>query len=249
MKNCFIIFLVIILAACGNPQDTVIPTTLAEWSSNHKKVVERLSEPDKSALMNYMLRVSMSEIFLDKDKGGFPAQIRIGDAINDQNQFAIDLQKREDEARSRQESKHKEDMEILKKLNEFIAVGIKGYSQRNLNILGIERELVITLNLQNRTDRDINGIKGRIEFIDMFDKRIGEFEFKYENGIKALTISTWDGIKSLNNFSSRDVDFEKLIDSGKFTTVFLPEAIVFSDGEKLMLKPRRSQDIFEFNEK
>ncbi len=220
------------LTACGNPRDAVVPTTPDKWGEEQKKIVEKLTEDEKKALMQYMMRASLSKAFKGQGFRDFPAEIKVGDAIKEQQQFEEERKKKEVEAQVLKEKAQRERAELVAKMDAIVVVSVTDLRLRNADQYGFSKEQVIKLALKNKSDRDINGLKGNIEFYDMFDKKVGELNFKYEDGIKAGETANWIGVKRYNEFLDNDRAISQL-EEGKYKAVFIPEAIVFRDGEKL----------------
>lgn len=92
--------------------------------------------------------------------------------------------------------------------------------------------IVFSVALENKEERDIDAVVGRVIFTDMFGKDVAFQMFKFEDTFKAGTTAQWKANHDFNEFNSNDKMLATLR-KGKYTTRFIPEAVVFSDGTKL----------------
>jgi hypothetical protein len=86
---------------------------------------------------------------------------------------------------------------------------------------------------KNNSGKDIAGVKGRIEARDLFGDEISAFQISNDQTIKVGESITWRGSRSVKFPRGANKD-EKLAELGddKFTLVWEPQAIVYTDGSK-----------------
>ena len=89
----------------------------------------------------------------------------------------------------------------------------------------------LAVELQNKGNKAISGVKGIATFKDKFGDTVGELPIKVEEEISAGKTITVDLQKRYNQFSDED---QKLASLNAATTQFSisPEVILFADGSK-----------------
>jgi len=100
---------------------------------------------------------------------------------------------------------------------------------KSLQKLGIQDRLVLVLRVQNRTPKDIRGVKGEIEFVDMFGDLIKTMVLKIDDVLPAGAVKT----------SEYGFDFNKYVEAHRtlltsnvrdIVVRWRPEMILFTDG-------------------
>ena len=230
LKLAFAIAFGVILAGCSNPKSTVIPPDMGKWDTELKPALEKLSEEDRKLFAQYMLRAKLGEVF---GQGGVPTGTTVGDAIENQKSFAAEQEKKAAEAKALKEKLEREQAIIAKKIDEAVTVSVLKIGVVNADSYGFSQKIVMHVATENKSNRRIAAIKGRIDFYDSFDQKVGDLKIKDESDIEpgATKKSSWN--KNFNQFLAEDKAFATL-QEGKYKAVFVGEALVFSDGEKLV---------------
>lgn len=231
MKNLFIAtisILTIVLAGCGDPKGTVIPSDMSKWDTDLKPSIAKLSEEDKKLFAGYIMRAKMGEAFGGK---GVTEGTTIGQGIEQQKKWMQEQEIKAAEQRALKEKIQKERVETTKKINDAVTIAV---TDLHLEKERFEEKQIIKIALQNKGTQDITGVKGKIKFIDIFDKEVGSIAFSYDDGIKAGETATWSGARRYNQFIAEHKAIANL-QEGKYKTIFEPEAIVYADGKKISI--------------
>ncbi|SMC20388.1 hypothetical protein SAMN02745857_00933 [Andreprevotia lacus DSM 23236] len=80
----------LLLAACSNPHDVVIPKDMSQWDSTLKSATEKLPDEEKKLLAGYLVRTKLAEAFSGKTSDD---KVTIGEAIEAQRKW-MDAQKK-----------------------------------------------------------------------------------------------------------------------------------------------------------
>ncbi|WP_211251117.1 hypothetical protein [Stenoxybacter acetivorans] len=228
MKHWPILFFTLVLFGCSDPKSVVIPQNTANWEKELKASVEKLPDEDKKLLVDYILRVTMAQAFGGE---GVPVGTTIGSAINNQKQWVAEQERKAAEEKALKETVLQEKAALQRQIDETLVVTLVKHGLEK-GKFEFEDRLYFEIALQNKGKKEITGVSGELKFIDMFDKEIGAITFKFTDGIKADTTTTWTGRRSYNQFMDNDRELANLKD-GKFKTQFVPEMIVFADGTKI----------------
>lgn len=225
-----------LLAGCSDPLKTPLPDDLAKMEAI-KPQLEKLSEDDRKLLAGYLIRRTGFDIFkgLAKDTPALTAAT-VGEAIDAQRKFNADQQERDAaEKLAQAQAKVKQDAAV-KAMREMVSVFLldktieteKGYSG-----IELDRKIKISFEFKNNSAKDIAGVKGLIEIRDLFGDEISSFQISNDDTIKVGSTIKWSGSRSVKYAMGGNKD-EKLADLGrdKYTLVWLPQAIVFTDGTK-----------------
>src|SRR5207237_665397 len=95
-------------------------------------------------------------------------------------------------------------------------------------------EFHIRLALQNKSDRDLRGIKGTVRFKDMFGTEINSIGLSYDDGIPAGKAATYAGTMKYNQFMDEDTRrASKSLDELKVE--WIPDTYLFEDGTVLSM--------------
>lgn len=225
-----------LLAGCSDPRKAQLPVDMANMASI-KPVLEKLSEEERTLLMAYVMRRSIQGILpgLAKDSPATSAST-IGEAIDAQRKFEAGRKEREAaEKLAQAEAKVKYEVAV-KSMRELVSVSLLRKSievERGYSGIEMDRKLAISFMFKNNSSKDIAGVKGRIELRDLFGDKVSAFQISNDNTIKVGGSVVWDGVRSVK-FSLGDNKDQKLVELGddKFTLVWEPQTIIFSDGTK-----------------
>lgn len=234
MKNVIIAAsLGFLLTACSKPTDTVIPADKALWEKELAPATQKLSEEDRKLFGAYMARSIMSGA-LGGSKEGIPFGTTIGQAIEAQKQWQAEQDRQAAEAAALKAKMEAERLETIKAINAAATVTLLSKKEMGSNIY--ERRFSdyqqFTIGVENKSEKEIVGLSGELEFIDVFDKVVGGVTFGISEKIKPGANFKWVGGRDYNQFNKAHKAVWGLED-GKYTTRFIPESIIFADGTKL----------------
>lgn len=225
---CTLFLVVIALVGCSNPKDTLVPTDISKWEQL-KPIVEKLSEDDKKLFLGYTIRMKFSEVLGGK---GLEEGLTIGKAIEKQKIWVVEQEKKEMETKLLKQRILSEQIALKKQVDDLLIVTVL---KTKLEKDSYFENQVFEIGFQNKSLKDIRGIKGVVKFIDIFDKEVGAVSFGYDDGLKAGATGAWRGVRQYNQFIESHRAVANL-EEGKYTTRFEPEMIIFSDGTKLEIK-------------
>lgn len=231
----FLVLIAALAAACSNPHDKVLPTDPSKWAVEMNHVVEKLPLDERAALTRYAVRhtigASLGSIFNMKDA---PAPIAPGTtvamALKEQKDFEDAQAKKVADAAALKARIAKAREEAIKLMEDAVAVAF--IERKNVSdSFGIRQGITVTLAFENRSAKDIAGIKGRVVFQDVFGDQLSDVGLSFDKTIAAGKTTTWSG--TIEQFST---GFHKLRDADPAKTKFHfnMEQIIFSDGSKLV---------------
>jgi len=226
MKSKSLIFVMttLLLMGCQNVRDAEVSKLTDDQKASLEK---KLNGEETRLLMGYMMRQGMSQAFGGK---GLPEGITVRQAIREQREF---LEKEKVEEAKAEELKKKIEAERKAKQEEFaqllsaVVVSKKsGEGEYSRKYVGIE------MAFENKTDKDIQGVKGRLKIADIFGDLIRNTSFSYDGGIAARKTAIYKGSLDINRFDDKDLklyntDFEKMKTSFEIIT------IIYKDGTKV----------------
>lgn len=222
----------VLLAACSKATDTIIPSDMSKWDAELAPIVKKLSEEDQKLLIGYVMRAKVGQAFGGKE--GIPMGTTVGDALDNQKKWMAEEEKKAAEAKALKEKMLKEQADAQAAIDNAATVTLIEKQQRykNFDLRRFSDEQVFVIGVHNKSGKAIAGISGSLEFIDIFDKKVGGVSFRMTENIAPGGDAKWTGTRDYNQF----IDAHKSVwnlEAGKFSTRFKPEAVVFADGTKL----------------
>lgn len=147
------------------------------------------------------------------------------------DKLAAEIKEKEEEEKRLKLEEERRRKEIYLKISESITFALtkKGYSEYNY-----QDYITYTFTFENKSNKDILGVKGSVTFYDIFDEKIKSLSLSYDNGIESGKTVNYRAQTDYNQFMSDD---KKLKDTelNKLKVVWEPEQLIFSDGEKISL--------------
>ena len=235
MKHIAVILLTIFtLYGCSKPTDTVIPSDTSTWDKELAPELKKLPDSDREKVVAYLMRAKMGEVFNGK---GIPPGVTIGQALEAQKKWDTEQAAKRAEEESLKKKLEQERADNLEKLNKAVTVTLlaKRELPKNYDIGRYREYQEFKIGVKNNSDKAIIGVSGELKFIDVFDKEVGAVNFAISENIEAGKSVTWTGGRDYNQFLDTHRAVWNLED-GKYTTKFEPEAVVFKDGTKLVVK-------------
>ncbi len=231
-----IVSLLLVAVGCGDPKDVELSTLTQEQTA---KLEKKLNGEEMRLLMGYQLRHSMSAALGGK---AAPAGVTVNQAIKDQREW-VEKQKQEElvaaERRRKEEAdaaelKKKLDAEQKAKQEEFaklLSAVLVG--KRNVDQSYGRKFVSLQMAYENKTDKDIAGVKGVLRLTDMFDDKIMNVRWSYDGGIRAkqTIVEKGSGV-DINEFKDTDMKLWNT-DQDKLKAIFEPSTIIFRDGTRL----------------
>jgi len=238
MKRMFVVAAVVLLCACSNPKDTVVPTSLDKMESI-KPQIEKLTPEERDLFASYFVRHTMGAAM-----GGMfgvkaepvPEGMTIGKAIDEQRDFAAKAKIREAEEKVLKEKVKAEQQKAMEEMSKAALVTLisKKIDIERMSGITMDEKLEVAIAFKNTSSKDIAGIKGTLDAADIFGEQLSGFNMSYDKTLKPGETATWVGSRSIKYGmnSSNDRKFADLPED-KYKLNWKPDMIVFSDGTKL----------------
>ena len=232
MKKAAVLLVALLLTACG-VKSTVIPSDPKQWDKLSDSA-KHLSDEDRRLFSGYMARIALGSAF-SNGKVSIPTGETIGKAIDEQRKFEADIKKQEAEADILKAKAAAERAAAEAALSNAALVTLvtKTYVPKDIYRERFSDRVSFVFAVQNRTAKDIAGIKGTLELDDMFGSVIKQINFSMDEDVAAGQTRTISGYgMDLNQFEGSDTKLAQT-DLLKMKTVFHPEMIVFKDGTNM----------------
>lgn len=217
--------LAVFLVACTDAKSTPIPTgPLSDWPESFSNKVQTLPADDRELLAGYVIRKQLA----GEDTG----IITVAEAIENQRQFKIEKEAREqEEARLAEEARQQREEKVAA-FRKIVTVALTDTKllPKNYDVSRYSPVYQLTLVVENKSERDIRGVKGTIIFRDLFEDEILRSGLSLDKAVAAGEQKTIGGYGlEINQFMD---DHAKLAttDYKDLKFEFVPEAIVFADG-------------------
>lgn len=238
MKLLVIVALALFVAACSNPKDTVLPTQLDKMESI-KPAMEKLTTAERELLIGYTMRHTVGAAmngFLGIKETPIPDGMTIGKAISEQQDFAAKALAKSEEEKAIKEKLKAEQAKAEATMRNAVSVVLvskKIATERGYSGIVMDENIVVEIGYQNKTDKDIAGVKGTLNIIDLFGDELCGFHVSNDTTIKAGATITWTGGRSIRYGRNKSKDQKCAeVEEGKYKTEWKPDAVVFFEGGK-----------------
>lgn len=223
-KSLILVAIAFLLMGCRDIRDAELSKLTDDQRTSLDK---KLNGEETRLLMGYMMRQGMSQAFGGK---GAPDGITVKQAIKEQRDY-LEKEKQEEakaaELKKKIEAERKAMQEEFAQLLSAVVVS-KKTSESEFGQKYVRLEMAF----ENKTDKDIQGVKGTLKIADIFGDLIKNTSFSYDSGIAAKKTAIYKGSLNVNRFEDKDLklyttDFDKL------KTSFEIETIIYKDGTKV----------------
>ena len=230
MKKLLSILITISIISCSNPLSKIY--TEEGFMLDMVEIRESESEETVKNITTYIMQEAMRDALKDDDK---KENNLVGKSYKElliqADELAAKMKEKEEEEKRLKLEEERRRKEISLKISESITFALtkKGYSEYNY-----QDYITYTFTFENKSNKDILGIKGSVTFYDIFDEKIKSLSLSYDDGIKSKKTVNYRATTDYNQFMSED---KKLKDTelNKLKVVWEPEQLIFSDGEKISL--------------
>jgi len=224
----------LLLVACSDPHDTKLPTDISKWSETVKPALEKLKPEEKELFAQYAVRhtigAAMGGLFGIKTDP-IPEGMTIGKAIEEQRDYVTKAKMKEADEKAlkeKVETERKAKQEEFAKLVSVVLVNKKNvmreYEQRFVNL---------EIAFENKSDKDIAGVKGVLKITDIFGDKIVNLRWSNDTGIKAKQTMVERGSgMGINRFMDEHMKLWNT-DYDKLKSTFEVSTILFKDGTKM----------------
>ena len=232
-----------LFGGCANPYEHQLPSKMEDWDKDEelKAALEKLPQEDRQLVAAYMMRAGLSEAFGGE---GMPPATTIREAIEAQKAWQAE-QKRKEEEEKRQQAEQEALAQKLqqereakaREMNDALTVTVTRLKHVPADIMAgrIQDVISLTVAFQNKTARPMTGVKGTLQFNDVFGDRIQRVGVSYDEGVPANAVATWKAQIEYNQFMAED---KKLATTPleKLQIAWEPDTILFEDGTKLTVE-------------
>jgi len=213
-KLSLLLVLVSITISCSSPLDKLYNERTVEQDAKEIKESGKLSDEDAKLLIGWILKSKLS----GKEIEGKSYSEIIKDAKNfkkEQRELA-EKTKREEEAKRQ-------------RLGSALTVAMykKGYQEYDY-----QEYITYSLAFENKTDKEIRALKGKLTINDLFDTKIKSISLTIDERITSKGTHKGTYTTDYNQFKDEDVRL-KSKDLDDLKVVWTPEKIIFSDGTTL----------------
>jgi hypothetical protein len=221
----------IALVACSAPTNTVIPTDMAQWDTQLAPKLQKLSEEDRGLAVGYLMRAKVGEAF---GGNGVPVGFTIGDAIKQQRSWAADQKKQEADAQALKQKLEAERTAAVAAMNKAVIVTLVEKSEQpsDYRVRRYSDTQRLKIGVKNTSEKELVGVSGELQFIDVFDKQVGPVQFSISQHIASGGEYLWHGERDYNQFIPEHRAIWNL-QNGQYKSRFVPESLVYADGTKL----------------
>lgn len=243
MKKILVAVAVVVLAAgCSSPNDIVLgPEPLKQLAEQGDKF-KQMPEEDRMLLVGYL---SIGEI--GKAFGGNPVPVTgktVGEVMKDARAWRekmklqeVAQQKRAEEAAALRKKIEAENKILADKLATLATVAVidKRVSPKDIYSGRYHDLLMIKYAVENKSEKPIRQIKGRVIFVDPSGDPVGDLQVDIDNLINpGQTVKTDTGVGwRTNQFSHGSIEQIARREFGAMSGTFKVTAIAFVGGEVL----------------
>jgi hypothetical protein len=218
-KQLLLIGIAVFLFSCSSPMDKKFneETTQADIEA----IKGEIDSTDLQLVIGSMFRLKFQDKKLD--------EMTYAEILEDGKKWKAEQEKIEAEQKALAEKAAKSEAERIKKLTEAVIVSCfeKGYSE-----VDYQDYITYKFVVQNKSDKAIRAVKGRITFTNLFDEEIKSLNFVYDQPIEAGKEVNWNGTTDYNQFMDEDRTLKNK-DLKDLKVVWKPEKVIFEDGTTL----------------
>jgi hypothetical protein len=123
---------------------------------------------------------------------------------------------------------------LVEKMNSALTVTFlkKGYQAANWQAGTFQDLINLSFGFENKGQKGIVGFKGAAHFVDIFGDEIKSINLSYDESLPVGKAVRWTGSVKFNQFMDDDKKLRAAADD-KIKFTFVPQTIIFADGEKL----------------
>lgn len=243
MKNTIAALLVLLaIAACSSPNDIVFgPEPLKQMAEQGDKF-SKLSAEDRGLLAGYIAVAELGKAFGSETTP--TAGRTVGEVLKDARTWRekakaaeVEQKKREAEAAALKVKVDAERKVIADKIAGMVTIAVidKVVLPKNYDVGRYSELLMIKYALENKSEKTIRQIKGRVEFVDATGDEVGGLLVDFDQPIapgKTLKTDTGSGWKT-NSFSNSTIERIAGREFSAMKATFKATSIAFEGGEIL----------------
>lgn len=236
------IFFALAIVACGNPQEIIFGPEPLKQISEQGDRFKHLSEEDRVLLVGYLTATEIGKTLGADVKPATGRTVR--EVLADAHAWRDKIKAADAEAKKREKEAEALKAKVLadrKAIGERIASSVtvavteKKVLPKNYDAGRYSELLTLSYAIQNKSDKTIKQLKGRVTFRDATGDEIGWLPVDFNEPVKArktLNTDTGQGWK-LNEFRMGEIEKIAAREFSAMQATFEPESIAFEGGEVL----------------
>lgn len=237
-----VISLAIVLAGCSKPQDIVFGPEPLKQISDQGEQFKKLPEEERTLLVAYLGVSQLGKAFGAEVKS--PVGRTVGEVLVDARAWKekikaadAETKKREAEAEALRAKVAAERKAMAERIGRSVVVAVVATRvlPENYDAGRYSEMLSISYAIENKSDKGIRQLKGRVIFKDATGDTVGWLPVDFDEPVaagKTLKTTTGRGWK-LNKFRNGEIEKIAGRDFAAMTASFEPESIAFEGGEVL----------------
>lgn len=236
------ILVALVIAGCSNPKDIVFGPEPLKQMAEQGDQFKKLPEEDRMLLAGYLGLTEMGKAFGAQAKsvtGRTVGEVLVDARAWKEKMKAAELEakKKEAEAEVLKAKVLAERKAISEKISSSVTVAVtdKTVLPKNYDVGRYSEMLSIKYAIENKSDKTIRQLKGRVIFKDATGDEIGWLPVDFDEPVaagKTLKTSTGRGWK-LNEFRMGEIERIAGREFSSMKATFEPESIAFDGGEVL----------------
>jgi hypothetical protein len=242
MRNLIIILTLAFIAGCSNPKDIVFGPEPLKQIAEQGDQFKKLSEEDRALLVGYLTITEMGKAFGADVK---PSTGRtVGEVLVDAKAWKEKMKAAEVEEKKRAAAaealKNKvlaERKAVADKISSSVVVAItdKTVLPKNYDAGRYGEMLSLKYAIENKSDKTIRQLKGRVTFKDATGDEIGWLPVDIDEPVKpGQTLNTTTGRGwEINQFRNGEIEKIAGREFSAMKVTFAPESIAYEGGEVL----------------
>jgi hypothetical protein len=223
--------MLVFLVGCSNPYKEPLPADLKtiDQDKSFQAAVQKLPEDDRKLLAGYLVRVTLAE--------GFGAKVdrakSVGEGIEAQRAWLADQAKKEAEAKALAAKVEAARAAAEKSMSDALTVAVLSKKFVPSDVWAHRYEDLIELRVafENKSGKEMKGVKGSLEFRDMFGDEIKTTRLAVDETIPAGKTYVWEGSMKRNQFDHSAVQLAAA-PLEKLKVRWLPDVYLFTDGSE-----------------
>lgn len=235
-----ILFLAIVCTGCSKPQDIVFGPEPLKQIAEQGEQFKKLPEEDRTLLVSYLGISQVSKLFGSEVKsptGRTVAEVLVdARAWRDKVKTAeLEAKQREAEAEALKTKVLAERKAIADRIDASVVVAVIGSRvlPKNYDAGRYSAMLSISYAVENKSDKGIRQLKGRVHFKDATGDVVGTLPVEFDQPLaagKTMKTDTGSGWR-LNEFRNGEIEKIAGREFSSMKAVFEPESIAFDGGE------------------
>lgn len=237
-----VVSLAMLLAGCSKPRDIVFGPEPLKQMADQADQFKKLPEEERVLLVAYLGVSQLGKAFgadVESPVGRTVGEVLVDARAWQEKVKAADAEakKREAEAEALRAKIAAERKAIAERIGRSVVVAVVGTRvlPENYDVGRYSELLSISYAVENKSDKEIRQLKGRVIFKDATGDTVGWLPVDFDEPVaagKTLKTTTGRGWR-LNRFRNGEIEKIAGRDFATMTASFEPESIAFEDGEVL----------------